>query len=108
THFGAGDGATRRAWYRNGDFGGSWSDDGRIFGHPLGGHGAETLARVGFNAPERSAVVAVSGFRRERRTYNLYAPEREGTSHGGSLVVEADAQTGWGLRVWASFERGAD
>ncbi|HSJ24508.1 MAG TPA: capsule assembly Wzi family protein, partial [Longimicrobiales bacterium] len=108
TRFSAGSEGNLRAWYRNSDFGGSWSDDGRLFGHPLGGHGEETLVRVGFNAPERSTLVAVTGFTRQRRTYNLYAPEREGTSHGGSLAVEADGRAGWGLRVWASYEGGAD
>jgi hypothetical protein len=108
TRFAAGWEGNLRAWYRNGDFGGSWSDDGRLFGHPLGGHGEEAQVRIGYSAPERGTVVAVTGFTRDRRTYNLYAPEREGRSHGGSLAVEMDGKSGWGLRAWASYEGGAD
>lgn len=75
-------------WYRNVFFRGSWSDEGRLFAHPLGGHGREWLAHARFDLPHSGLMARLEAFTRRRGHENLFAPEREGTSAGGMLSVD--------------------
>lgn len=75
-------------WYRNVFFRGSWSDEGRLFGHALGGHGYEWLGHARLDLPDRGVMVRGEAFARWRGHENLFAPERAGSSIGGVLSLE--------------------
>lgn len=75
-------------WYRNVFFRGSWSDEGRLFAHPLGGHGREWLAHARLDLPEHGLMLRGEAVDRWRGHENLFAPERAGTSVGAALSVE--------------------
>jgi hypothetical protein len=93
-------------WYRNVFFRGSWADGGRLFAHPLGGHGTEWLARVRLDRPDLGLFAGAEAFTRERRHENLFSPERAGHSRGATASLEHRLRPGTGLRVDASLERG--
>jgi hypothetical protein len=75
-------------WYRNVFFRGSWSDEGQLFAHPLGGHGYEWLAHARLDLPHRGLLLRGEAFRRWRGHENLFAPEREGLSLGAAVSLE--------------------
>lgn len=75
-------------WYRNVFFRGSWSDDGRLFAHPLGGHGYEWLTHARLDLPDRGLLLRADAFARRRGRENLFAPERAGRSLGGVVSLE--------------------
>jgi hypothetical protein len=91
-------------WYRNVFLRGSWADEGRLFAHPLGGHGREWLAHLRVDIPEHALLTRAEAFVRHRGAENLYAPEWQGRSHGGSLTVEYAPRTDTVLRIDAGFE----
>jgi hypothetical protein len=93
-------------WYRNVFFRGSWADEGRLFAHPLGGHGREFLAHARLDLPEPGLFAGAELFSRERRFENLFAPEREGSSWGGSLTLQQTLHGRTALRLDATIERG--
>jgi hypothetical protein len=93
-------------WYRNVFYRGSWADEGRLFAHPLGGHGRELLGHARVDLPERGLFVGAEMFARQRRFENLFAPERQGSSRGGTLSVVKRVRAGTTLRMEAGFERG--
>jgi hypothetical protein len=82
-------------WYRNVFFRGSWSDEGRLFAHPLGGHGYEWLTHARVDLPGSGLMLRAEAFMRRRGHENLFAPEWEGRSAGGmlSLDLRRDAAT---------------
>jgi hypothetical protein len=63
-------------WYRSVFFRGSWADEGRLFAHPLGGHGREVLAHARYDLPGRGVFVGGSAFARAPRRRE---PVRAGT-----------------------------
>src|SRR5690606_37782701 len=75
-------------WYRNVFFRGSWSDEGRLFAHPLGGHGREWLLHARADLPAHGVLLRSELFSRRRGHENLFAPERTGLSLGGMLSME--------------------
>jgi protein-tyrosine phosphatase len=92
-------------WYRSVFFRGSWADGGRLFAHPLGGHGREWLAHAALALPAHGAVARADLFRRERYHENLFAFERM----GGSTGVAASVQLWRGphtVRIDGTVERG--
>ncbi|MGH7448971.1 MAG: capsule assembly Wzi family protein, partial [Longimicrobiales bacterium] len=93
-------------WYRNVFFRGSWSDEGRLFAHPLGGHGYEWLAHGRLDLPGSGVLLRAEGFNRWRGHENLFAPERAGLSVGGtvSLVLRRGSSV---LRLDAGYEDAA-
>ncbi|HUF50814.1 MAG TPA: capsule assembly Wzi family protein, partial [Longimicrobiales bacterium] len=93
-------------WYRNGFFRGSWGDEGRLFAHPLGGHGREWLAHTRIDLPRHGLTLRTQAFTRDRGNENLFAPEREGRSRGGSATLEYSHRSGIALRADADVERG--
>jgi hypothetical protein len=94
-------------WYRSVFFRGSWGDEGRLFAHPLGGHGREVLAHARYDLPGRGFFAGGSAFARARGHENLFAPEREGRSWGGGLSLEYAAGGRGSIRVDGGLERGA-
>jgi hypothetical protein len=93
-------------WYRNVFSRGSWADEGRLFAHPLGGHGREWLAHVRLDLPQHGLLVRGEAFTRRRGAENLYAPERQGRSSGGSVGIEYGPGTGTVVRLEAGYEDG--
>ena len=92
-------------WYRSVFFRGSWSEEGRLFAHPLGGHGREWRARASIDIPQHGLLVNVDAFTRHRGAENLFAPQRQGRSRGGSARVEYRHPRGFGLHADATIER---
>jgi hypothetical protein len=93
-------------WYRNVFFRGSWADEGRLFAHPLGGHGRQWLAHLRLDLPQHGLLARAEAFVRKRRRENLYAPEQTGRSFGGSLTLEYSPRAGTALRLDGGFEDG--
>jgi hypothetical protein len=95
-------------WYRNWSLRGGWTDGGRVLGHPLGGHGSEWLGHASLALVDTRLRAQGFVFRRRREAENLFAPEREGVSHGVRGSLQARVQHAWELDVRGEVERGAD
>jgi hypothetical protein len=93
-------------WYRSVFFRGSWADEGRIFAHPLGGHGSELLGHLRLDLPELGLLARVQAFTRFRGDENLYSPGRTGRSGGVGADVEYHFRRGTGVRLSGGFEDG--
>jgi hypothetical protein len=93
-------------WYRHVFYRGSWADEGRLFAHPLGGHGREILGHVRIDEPQHGRFIGAELYFRQRRFENLFAPEREGASWGGTLSTQQRVRAGTALRLDAGIERG--
>jgi hypothetical protein len=91
-------------WYRSVFFRGSWADEGRLFAHPLGGHGSELLGHAGLDLPQHGLLVRAQAFTRDRGQENLFAPGRDGHSRGGSLALEYSVSRRTGLQLRAGAE----
>ncbi|HEX6308918.1 MAG TPA: capsule assembly Wzi family protein [Longimicrobiales bacterium] len=97
-------------WYRSVFFRGSWSDEGRLFAHPLGGHGYEWRAHSRLDLLEDDVMLRLDGFVRRRGHENLFAPERQGYAFGSMLGVEVERgrtslRLDGGVEWGASWER---
>jgi hypothetical protein len=93
-------------WYRHAYTRGSWSDQhGRLFAHPLGGNGSEWLLHTRLDAPAPGMFARVDVFTRQRRSENLFSPERQGRSRGVNATVEY-AHGGLAVRGDATHEKG--
>jgi protein-tyrosine phosphatase len=91
-------------WYRNVFFRGSWSDEGRLFAHPLGGHGYEWAAHSRIDLPQHGVLLRAEAFTRMRGHENLFAPERRGSSAGGVLSLELRRKRS-AVRIEGGIER---
>jgi hypothetical protein len=91
-------------WYRNLFLRGSWANEGRLFAHPLGGHGREWLGHVRVDLPGSALLMRAEVFARRRGAENLYAPERQGRSRGASITLEYAPRSGTDVRVDAAIE----
>ena len=90
-------------WYRHMFLLGGWTQDRRPLGHPLGGHGQEWLVHgSGGLLDERLQLRASVAFR-DRRSENLYAPDRTGPSQAGRLAATW-RQGRWGVDVELASE----
>lgn len=69
-------------WYRNAFFGGSWSKEDVMIGHPLGGHGHEIALAFGTDPAGGRFRLRSRLVTRDRGEENVYSPERAGRSHG--------------------------
>jgi hypothetical protein len=96
-------------WYRNAFFGGSWSKDEVMIGHPLGGHGHEIALLIGSDPAQGRLRLRARFIARDRGDENTYSPEREGQSKGvdGSIhwrvssleaLIRAELEDGTGWR----------
>lgn len=75
-----------RPWYEHRVFG-TWTDDGNIRGHELGGAGSEFRLMAGADLLDARLRIETRGFTRDRKPGNLFAPEREGSSNGFGWTV---------------------
>jgi hypothetical protein len=91
-------------WYRSIFFRGSWADEGRLFAHPLGGHGSELLGHARLDLPQHGLMMRAQAFTRERGEENLFAPGRGGHSRGGAVAVEYSVSGRTGLQLHAGLE----
>lgn len=91
-------------WYRSIFFRGSWADEGRLFAHPLGGHGSEWLAHAALDLPQHGLLVRARALRRYRGEENLFSPGRTGVSHGGAASLEYGLGRGTRLLLAGSLE----
>lgn len=74
-------------WYRHGGLGDGWTDQGRLLGHPLAGHGSEWSLALHWS--DGAWDLGARGLRRWRGEENLFSPNWEGASLGGELSVSA-------------------
>ena len=77
----------QRSWYDHRVFG-TWTDDGKLRGHALGGAGNEFRIYAGADLVDARLSIEGRGFTRDRKEGNLFAPTREGSSKG----------MGWSIR----------
>jgi hypothetical protein len=84
TSFGGEDG--RRPWYDHRVFG-TWTDDGRLRAHGLGGEGTELRLFGGADLLDALLRIEAHGLARDREDGNLFAPEREGSSKGFGWTI---------------------
>jgi hypothetical protein len=99
-------GGVRAHWYLNSLYGGSWSDHGRIIGHPLGGIGREWLVRGAWSDPAAGLELSASALTRKRYDWGMYWPERDGRSRGGTASVAWRPDGRWTVRAAGLLERG--
>jgi hypothetical protein len=92
-------------WYRSIFFRGSWADEGRLFAHPLGGHGTELLGHARLDMPQHGLMMRAQAFTRERGEENLFAPGRDGRSRGGSVAMEYSVSRHTGMQLQAGLEK---
>lgn len=71
----------RADWYHHRTFG-TWTDGGRLLGHPLGGEGEEWRLYGSADLTEARVRLRWHAFLRDRGQDNLFAPERAGESRG--------------------------
>ncbi|HEX6939334.1 MAG TPA: capsule assembly Wzi family protein [Longimicrobiales bacterium] len=69
-------------WYQHFAHGGGWALDEGPLGHPLGGHGWESMVFARADLLDARLRVAARYFERKRGVQNLYAPARQGRSTG--------------------------
>lgn len=91
-------------WYRNGFFRGAWADQGKLFAHPLGGHGREWLAHARIDFPATGLLVRMEAFTRSRGHENLFAPERTGRSRGVAVGIDYRPSSALQFRLDAGLE----
>ena len=70
-----------RSWYDHRVFG-TWTDDGNLLGHGLGGEGREIRLFGAADLLDARLGLEARGFSRDRGEGNLFAPDREGSSSG--------------------------
>jgi hypothetical protein len=70
-----------RSWYEHRVFG-TWTDDGNLRGHALGGAGSEFRLYLGADLVDARLRIETRAFTRDRKEGNLFAPDREGSSDG--------------------------
>ena len=106
TRFDAGDG-TGRAWYDHRVFG-TWTDDGSVRGHELGGEGNELRVFAGADLVDARLRIDTRVFTRNRKAGNLFAPDRMGSSKGGGLTVRWRLSPSLDLETSGVIESGSD
>jgi hypothetical protein len=94
-------------WYRNVWLRGGWTDDRRVLGHPLGGHGTEWLFHGGADVFATRLRIHGAIALRDRAKENLFAPERTGRSTGTSLDITLRAASWIDLAGGFRYEDGA-
>lgn len=93
-------------WYRHFMHHGGWAVGDEPLGHPLGGHGRETAAYLQVDDNAARLRAEARGFRRFRGRENLYAPGRDGRSHGidGRVLLRLHRHAeGW---IGGGYEEG--
>lgn len=93
-------------WYQNSWFRGSWADEGRALGHPLGGHGVEWRVFANGGLPARGISFDAAAFTRNRRRQNIFAPPRQGSSVGAVFNTDARLNSSLRLVINAELEHG--
>lgn len=90
-------------WYQHLGLGDGWTNEGRLLGHPLGGHGRELS--LALTASSRAVQGMTRLTFRHRGEQNLFAPHLE----GNALLLNADGAVRLGrdvrLRVRGEVER---
>jgi hypothetical protein len=94
-------------WYRSIFFRGSWADEGRLFAHPLGGHGREWLLHAGLDLPQHGVLIRGRALRRYRGGENLFSPGRTGRSHAAEGSIEWDPGARTRVQLDGLLEDGA-
>jgi len=94
------------SWYRHWSFNGSWASGDRPLGHPLGGDGNEVKVLASLDLVDSRIKVYGEGFRRERRSENLYSPGRAGRSTGAEGGAIWFLASRFRMALEGSFERG--
>ncbi|MGQ0560345.1 MAG: capsule assembly Wzi family protein [Gemmatimonadota bacterium] len=95
-------------WYQNAWFRGSWADDGRVLGHPLGGHGKEWRVFVAGGSAPRGISADLAVYSRWRGVQNLFAPQRQGSSAGAAIAADARVNRALRLVLSGEIERGRE
>ncbi|NNM34155.1 MAG: hypothetical protein HKO53_13860, partial [Gemmatimonadetes bacterium] len=74
-------------WYRHGGLGDGWTDQGRLLGHPLAGHGSEWSLALHWS--DDVWGLGTRALRRWRGEENLFSPDWQGRSLGAEVSVSA-------------------
>ncbi len=93
-------------WGRHAIFRDGWTEGGALIGHPLGGEGAQTAVVARAELADARVRLRATAFRRVRGEENLFAPNWQGRSHGGSAraIVRLGARAE--VQAAAAVERG--
>jgi hypothetical protein len=99
-------GCRNTLWYRNWYFREGWTDGGRLLGHPLGGHGREHRFYGSVEVPAARLGIDVELRSRERRSENLFVPQRAGGSvlYGSRLHWRGEERSF--IDIGIAYERG--
>jgi hypothetical protein len=95
-------------WYHHFELANGWVTNGRLLGHPLGGHGHQWRAAAILDAYPTVPLLEASLIRRERAAENLFAPTRAGSSWVISMNANALLGSRMSADVDAFVERGSD
>jgi hypothetical protein len=93
-------------WYRHYLFKDGWTVDRQPIGHPLGGEGSEWLAYGTWDDPAHRLRFDVRAFHRNRGSYNIYSPDRKGSSVGGEIATVYRSTPNLDLLFRGAFEEG--
>jgi len=93
-------------WYRHWRFLDGWAADGRLLGHPLGGHGTEWRLSLRLDSQDARLRLRGDAFARDRGEENVFAPDRAGESRGGVLHVTLRLASRLELMMYGLHERG--
>jgi hypothetical protein len=93
-------------WYRHYLFEDGWTVDRQPIGHPLGGEGSEWLAYGTWDDAAHRLRFDVRAFHRDRGSYNIYAPDRDGRSIGGAISAVYRSTPNLDLLFRGAFEDG--
>lgn len=85
-------------WYQHFAHKGGWALDEGPLGHPLGGHGYESMGFARADLLDSRLRLAGRYFERNRGEQNLYAPARRGRSNGFAVELQ------WRFRPWGELE----
>lgn len=95
-------------WYRHWSFPGNWVGVDQPLGHPLGGHGSETLLALDWEPIGGRASLKFTGYWRDRGSENLYSPGRDGRSRGAQLDTRWRLRSKLELQATGDLEAGSD
>lgn len=76
-------------WYHHFELADGWTRDGRLLGHPLGGHGSQWRIHVEADPRSGALLLAAAIMHRSRGAENLFAPTRQGRALALDLAADA-------------------
>lgn len=91
-------------WYHHFELANGWSDSGVLRGHPLGGEGREWRVSMEAALIGWRLLLRADAMTRTRGSENLFAPDRAGRAHGGSLSLNGMISQHAGVELHLAYE----